>query len=157
MNNLNTIGQYLSSLQQNIAMVARGLADLKAEVESLKLQPQAITTTQPQSSDRINFDVSDMRREFDLFKMEVTTKLQKVDELKTSFDTSIESIFSSLQSPLPFPPPVLPNTDACDLKCANIDIQQTTIAHNSVPDKNDDIEIIAKKSPAPKKKPAKKA
>lgn len=139
MNNLNTIGQYLSSLQQNIALLARGLADIKAEVEAIKQQPTPDTDNS--SNAPVNVDVSDMRREFELFKMEVNKKLGKIEEL----DSSIESIFSSLQSSLPFQ--VTPS----------IEVPEPV----SNPDDNlncniDDIEIIAKKSPAPKKKTTKK-
>ena len=156
MNNLNTIGQYLSSLQQNLALLARGLADIKAEVEVLKQSnplpdsTQAINTVQPS----VNIDVSDMRREFEMFKMEVNKKLGKIDEL----DSSIESIFSSLQSSLPFPVADIPNT------VQNIvppTLQATSTVETNVDDSSlncniDDIEIIAKKSPAPKKKTTKK-
>ena len=194
MNNLNTIGKYMTNLQQNISLLAQGVMEARSEIDILKKSTNPTATPISETSlnevanisqdvVKLNNEVVIINKDIITLKSEVagihqdivtlmnviTNKVQKdivtlekcvadmvekmgsLDQIiKTSIDTSIESIFSSLpssQQSLHQQPSK--TTSDINNTSDNDDIAQGI-------QMNDDIEIVAKKIPVSKKKTPKK-
>lgn len=145
MNNLNTIGQYMSTLQQNISLLAQGLMELRLEVDSLKKHG-------PTNNDSVNL----LRQEFE-------GKFSKLDQIiKTTVDSAIESIFATLQSSHIIDLHQKNVNDTINVTDPITSINQSDPSDSddtitALTQSNDDIEIVAKKTPASKKKTTKKS
>lgn len=143
MNNLNVIGQYLTSMQQSINALANSSQEVRNEIAILKRTPAPPTVEAPSDL------VRDIQAEINVVKQSVLDMQERVKRLE-EMNVSLESIFSTLQPAMPASQDEARALhEASQEKCIDNDEEH-------VLSPGDDIVLLHKKTTPTKKKTLKK-